>query len=397
MNCREAAYLSSLTWKKHPTHHKLQKWIEDYSPKEKDIALAKEIAFGTIKRWISLRYITKDLLPKHYTFKDQILFFQAAYQHYFMDKVPLYAIVDASVEIAKKHLGKAKGKMFNAVLRQMPQKLKELEEVKDDLSLYYSYPAFFINQLPRHNCVKVLEVMNRFYPPCFRLRKGPILGKVCYQNHLTSVHIEDKKLWPELIKDPNIYIQNVTYTYFIDTFSELIKTPATILDLCASPGGKSLALYDLFPNADITANDITPEKMALLKENKRKYQMALNLTMHPAESYPLDKKYDLILLDLPCSGSGVLGKRPEARHRLTASEIKKHSALQKKILKRASSLLNAGGSIWYMTCSILQQENEKIIEWALSLGLQEIKSLKIFPNEEGWDGGFAALLQQELL
>ncbi len=400
MKARKAAFLASLTWEKKPVDRKLAQWIAKESPTGHEIALAKEIAFGTIKRWISLEYLLQDALPKRYREAEKLLFLQAGYQYLFMDGIPFYALVSETVDIAKEKFGKSKGKLFNALLRKLPERVGSLEVVQENLSLVYSYPEFFVNKMLFHygteKTKELLETMNRFYPPTFRVREEvdfPI--EILYKNYLTAARSSEKKRWNALLTNKKIYIQNVTFIYLMDQlFSHLKQQPKKILDLCAAPGGKTLILSDLYPEASILANDVTEEKQSLLEENREKYKASFSITSHLAEKYPTDRKYDLILLDAPCSGSGVLGKRAEARYRLTPKKIQEQVALQKKMVERTLSLMNEGGSLWYMTCSILPEENEEIVAYAKKIGFKEEISFLQLPNQEGWDGGYASWLSK---
>lgn len=396
MHARKAAFLSSVRWRTTPVHKKLAEWTEKERPSLSDIALAKEIALGSIKRWISLEYLLQDLLPKRYTQEEKLLFFQAGYQFLFMDSIPLYAIVSQTVDIARERFGSNKAKLFNAILRKLPERVRSLHEKEEDLSIFYSYPPCFVEKLllsyGNKQTKELLKTMNAFYSPSCRVRKKVLYPmEILFQNHLIAAK-PSKEVWSQLLKDPAIYIQNVTFIYLMDyLFSKQKEVPKKILDLCAAPGGKTLILADLYPNASITANDIGKEKLLLLQENREKYQSHFTITSHPAEKYPLQEKYDLILLDAPCSGSGVLGKRAEARYRLTPKQIQEQIALQKKMIQRALSLLTPKGALWYMTCSILPEENEEMAEYAKSLGLHLHTTFLQLPNPQGWDGGYAAL------
>jgi 16S rRNA (cytosine967-C5)-methyltransferase len=103
----------------------------------------------------------------------------------------------------------------------------------------------------------------------------------------------------------------------------------------------------------------------------------------------------VIILDVPCSNSGVFNKRPEARWRLTAESLQELKEIQMKLLGHAAELLASGGVVWYLTCSILRDENEGLLSKACEqFGLVVEYSQTVLPNEDGWDGGFGALLRK---
>jgi 16S rRNA (cytosine967-C5)-methyltransferase len=195
--------------------------------------------------------------------------------------------------------------------------------------------------------------------------------------------------------DQNLYIQNITPALLCMRLSEkMTEVPCRILDLCASPGGKLLMAHDLFPQAELYANDVSEDKMRKVRENLKKYDVTAHLTIGIGEKYPTSQRFDLIILDVPCSNTGVLNKRPEARFRLNREYLDPLKAAQLRLLKHARELISEKGFIWYMTCSILPEENEQIVDCACELyGLKMISCCLQLPNREGYDGGYAALLQ----
>jgi 16S rRNA (cytosine967-C5)-methyltransferase len=175
-------------------------------------------------------------------------------------------------------------------------------------------------------------------------------------------------------------IQNVTQAQLMQRLAQGVQTaPKRILDLCAAPGGKTLMLRDLYPDAWILANDISAKRLERLHENQRKYGMAQQISCLAASDLQTDQLFDLVVVDAPCSNSGVLHKRPEARWRLDQPNNLQET--QRELLTQARRLLAPGGVIWYLTCSILSCENQQITGQPGQL---------ILPNSEGWDGGYAA-------
>ncbi|MEI8365729.1 MAG: hypothetical protein WCF65_04840 [Parachlamydiaceae bacterium] len=197
---------------------------------------------------------------------------------------------------------------------------------------------------------------------------------------------------------PEIYIQNATSVALIADLAERTAKPKRILDLCASPGGKLLATHDTFPEAELFANDLSEEKILRLSQNLTKYGVKAHLSCGPGENYTSDVRFDVIILDVPCSNSGVLNKRAEARWRLAPEMIEALHVKQRALIAHAQTLLAPGGVIWYITCSILKSENEAMIAEIASQTSPKLQvqfSRTILPNTDGWDGGFAALFHYE--
>lgn len=366
MLARDAAFLSLIGQKY--IDESLQSWKDKENPSQKDFNLAYEIASGTCRRFLSLEYIAKQhirSLPKKK--KERFLLYMTLYQIYFLERVPLYAILSESVELAKKHLSSHFAKFLNATFRNFKKK----EIVYPNISLEYSYPTFFVERIPQ---VDILQAMNQVYPVQARVRKTHEI-----------ILVEDIK---EAAKDSSLYIQNGTFVQLVKKLSSFLeKSPKKILDLTAAPGGKLIMIHDLYPKAALYANDLHVKQ---LQANLEKYHVHAHVTEMSALDYPATVKFDLILCDVPCSNSGVLGKRPEARWRLNETSVKQHQEKQVAILKHAKTLLAKGGRIWYMTCSIIRDENEEVVAQS---GLQKIYEETHFPTKEGLDGGYGALLK----
>jgi len=247
--------------------------------------------------------------------------------------------------------------------------------------------------------VEILRIQNKAPEVIVRLRPNapanPSLVKLD-DGVPAAVFKKGDSLTP-IITSRDYYIQNATPIALIQELSVRTEiAPKKILDLCASPGGKLLAAHDYFPSAVLFANDVSPDKVHRLAENLKKYEVDAHLTCGLGEDYPGSEKFDLIILDVPCSNSGVLNKRPEARWRLAPESLSDLKDKQLALMRHAASLCATNGAIWYLTCSILKEENDLIAEQAAKeYGLHLVYSKTILPNDKGYDGGFAALLKTE--
>jgi 16S rRNA (cytosine967-C5)-methyltransferase len=194
---------------------------------------------------------------------------------------------------------------------------------------------------------------------------------------------------------PNYYIQNITPISLVNALAKETSYPKSILDLCASPGGKLLAAHDIFPKAHLFANDVSDEKIERLKANFGKYGVEASFSTTLGQHFVSNSTFDLVILDVPCSNSGVLNKRAEARWRIDREALESLLKVQKELLKAASLLTAHHGSIWYMTCSLLKEENEEIVlQFCRESHYKIVKMLSFLPNEEGFDGGFGAHLMK---
>lgn len=406
---REAAYLALMASIRNEDFiaHSLDNWIRKQNPEKRDSAFAYEIASGSARMALALDYIAAQLSTNrklNLKMKERALLRTAIYQHYFMEKVPLYAIVNETIELAKKYCHKTFIPYLNALLRKLEQNSPALPsgDKPEELSIHYSYPLYFVEKLivdyGRGAAESILKNGNAPPKTMARVRLNTDLNqdafkflKVMDSSGLPVAIIDKAASLSALAEMPEIYIQNGTPVALIAALAEQIRPPSRVLDLCASPGGKLLAVHDLYPNAKLFANDVSNEKLLRLSQNLQKYHVQATLSCGPGEGYASGNAFDLIILDVPCSNSGVLNKRPEARWRLNAEALRDLERTQKALIKHAASLLAPGGAIWYMTCSILKEENEGIVQ---DQGLKVEYTKTILPNNEGWDGGFCALLKK---
>ncbi|KAF3362624.1 Uncharacterized protein PHSC3_000863 [Chlamydiales bacterium STE3] len=395
---REAAFLALCSAEKGESY--LQEWLEDWrtknTPGEKDERLAQEIAFGTMRMQLTLDSFASQLADNQKIKlkpKVRILLRTALYQATMMDKIPLYALVNETVRIAKKYFSIPTANFLNALLRKIEGHCFSLPEGSQpqELSLRFSYPLALVENLIKtfgeEKTKGILEVGNQ--PPKLMVRKLHTSQIEMQQIESTSLHAFMTSL--------NFYIQNSTpATLFHHLASANPFDPQVILDLCASPGGKLLLAHDYFPTAKLFANDISEAKLRKLKENIEKYQLQVDISCGPGESYPKGRSFDLIIADVPCSNTGVLNKRPEARWRFSESSLENLKATALSIVGHATTLLAPNGRIWFMTCSILKEENEDLIaEICQKLSMKCTHQELILPHLNGADGGFAAELQHK--
>lgn len=446
-NPREAAFWSVKDFMKKGTfaHKSLSHCLSKQKLSHLDRQLAFQIAYGSIQRKLSLDLIAKKLTNKKKVklkVKEKALLHTALYQLIFLDKIPFYAVLSESLKLARKYTHKTFQNFLSALLHRYQQSPPLLPQGNDpsDWSLRFSYPEFLIKKLledhGKIHCKNILSLGNEKQTPMLRLRRPTLKGseeretigcardftpltkkvetnnskqkdrafsstdkesflKTPLSTSLSIYTIESKDLENKnLTESPHFYIQNATPIFLMAQLAKITPYPATILDLCASPGGKTLMAYDLFPKSRIWANDVTDKKMLRLEENIKKYHIPVNLSCTKGESYKEDQSFDLLILDVPCSNTGVLNKRPEARWRSPKS-LKDCLLTQNALLEKALRLTHKNSYIWYLTCSILKEENEYCIQnFCQKHPLELIFSQCILPNVAGWDGGFAACLKR---
>jgi 16S rRNA (cytosine967-C5)-methyltransferase len=174
----------------------------------------------------------------------------------------------------------------------------------------------------------------------------------------------------------------------------------TILDLCAAPGGKTALMAEQMNNrGTIYATDVDPQRLALVRENCQRLGVEIVKIYREPSELPKGIQFDAVLADVPCSNSGVMARRCEVRYRITPQAVKNLASTQYTILKKAAAMVRPGGRLVYSTCSILTEENHRLIERSLGhhSDYSLARDLLTLPRPESaetdeMDGGFAALL-----
>lgn len=424
MNSRETAYLALLNFLKDGSFvaETIEKWRNSDKPSSADLHLAQEIAYGSVRMSLALDELARQASSKkslNLKLKEKALVRTAVYQLWSMDRLPAYAVINESLKIARKYCHHHFVAFLNALLRNFASLPKTLPQGNSihDLSTRYSYPQRFIQELqsnyPEDAVLQILEAGNTPSQTMVRMR----LNETALVQDALSDHFEitfdkppllvgrllDTSLMDAIVKSSAYYIQNITPVDLVSSLSQHTPAPHHVLDLCASPGGKLIAVHDIFPNAELHANDVSAGKLVKLNFNLDKYKIKATLSCSNGEEFSPAQRFDLVILDVPCSNSGVLNKRPEARWRFkefcNSSPNEDDLALiinkQLALIKHALTLLKPGGCIWYLTCSILKSENEQVVEHACrEWGMTASCMQTILPNKQGWDGGFGCILKQ---
>ncbi len=409
---RAAAFHALMAWERTHTFidDSITRWKAHAAPSKLDVDLAYELACGTLRMQRYLDYQAKRVTANHKLpakLAEKVLLRLALYQWFFLDRMPPHAIVNEMVALSKETASPHFARFINGLLRNID---REHAQVPENLADRYSYTDFFVEQLVQHydqaRAEKILQAENRPCPFMARLRCDPnaetrALLKDAIQDGQMYV-FEGSAPIGAIAASPSFYIQNKTQPYLLwQCAKRLEKPPKTILDMCAAPGGKTVLLHDLFPTSMLVANDVSPAKVALLQENLTKYGIAARVHCGRGEELQLqelqlEQRFDLIVVDAPCSNSGVLYKCPEARWRLQKQAINELTQQQFRLLQSAARLLAPGGRIWYSTCSILPEENEALLEKiAPELGLElDGEPVMVLPGEMqyGEGGGIFGLV-----
>lgn len=387
----------------------------------KEVAFVRELVFGALKLNIKLDYAINYLKDKkaRIKLKDRILLRLGLYQLDYMDSVPDYAAVNETIAIAKK-LVKNKVGLINAILRGYIRKKQEIEDsinylpYIESLSVKYSYPSWFVREIINDGAVeRVLQCGNEKAPLCIRANLKKITREALVEkiNELGieafpgsakgAINIKGSGIFDtELYKKGYFSVQDESSQLAIEALD--IKG-CKVLDLCCGRGGKTFAIIEQCKNVEVISMDKYEHKILQMKDEAKRLGHEVNIAVNDLfDGNNLDKHcrlYDTIkyvILDVPCTGSGTVRRRPEIKYAGEDNKLANLVKLQKALLERGAKLTNAEDHLVYMTCSIFQKENMDNIDAFLKKH-SEFKLLQYrqyTPEKDGTDGFFFADLKR---
>lgn len=360
---------------------------------QRDRALLTQLVYGTIRHQGSL----DELIPKNTPLINRIILRLAGFQLFFLTRIPHYAVVNESVELAKKTGGRKSAGFINAVLRNWCRKPPE---IKDTLS----HPEWLVKRWKKlfgpGETEKLCEFNNGIPPLIVRLNTlkeipEAVLEQFEETGHTPAFRLKEKKPIRELkgYKEGLFQVQDLSGMYVIELLD--VKQGVDVLDLCASPGGKTCYMAQIMKNTGrITAVDVSKEKIGLIEENCKRLGIGIVKTVIGDGRKIRLGSFDRILVDAPCSNTGVFRRRVEARWRLKPSDFRRLADIQLELLENAVGQLKLDGKLVYSTCSIDPEENEKVVEKFLKKhwDFRMAGSIKKVPYADNMDGVFGALL-----
>ena len=387
-------------------------------------AFVRELVYGVLENKIYLDYILDILIPsglRQVKTSDITILRMGIYQIAFMNSVPEYAAVNESVSMAKKFC-KGRDSFINGVLRGYIKKKDTIKLPKKDedlvgyLSIKYSFLPWivelWISQYGAEDAEKILCASNE--KPNLTIRINQLktdrstLKKILIELGFSAIEstLSDKVLIvsgsgileTQVYKDGLFSVQDEASVIAIETLGP--KENEIVADVCAAPGGKSLAIAELMGNkGKIYSMDIYDHKLSLIEgEAKRLGISIINVLNHdgqiPEES--LINKCNKVLVDGPCSGLGVIRKKPEIKYKTITDDGVALGEKQLQILSVASKYLLDGGTLLYSTCTINKIENESVIEHFLNINknFDLVEKKQFLPNIDGTDGFFICKMKK---
>ncbi|HEV2696409.1 MAG TPA: 16S rRNA (cytosine(967)-C(5))-methyltransferase RsmB [Terriglobales bacterium] len=338
-----------------------------------DHGLATELVMGVL-RW---RRVLDEAIAEHSSqpltkldIEVLIALRLGAYQCLFLDRIPARASINESVELVKRARKTSAAGFANAVLRKLSQAKPDLLK----LPVCSSHPAWLVE---RWHKIYGATAAQRI---CEYDQKPPATGvRVCDSALLAELRKDAIALEASdfLAKSFRVISGDITRTAALrerrltiqDEASQLVALLVaggnSILDCCAAPGGKTRVIAEASADSEIIALELHPHRARLLK--KLVPQQNVKIIAADARAMPLNKSFDGVLVDAPCSGTGTLARNPEIKWRLQPADLERLQIYQIQILASAMKQVAPGGRVVYSTCSLEPEENERVVEEVLKL------------------------------
>ncbi len=390
-----------------------------------DKRFIKRLTEGCIERRIELDYYLNQYasVPVN-KMKPLIrcLMRMGVYQILYMDSIPDAAACNEAVKLAvKRKFVNLKG-FVNGVLRKIAANKENMplpEEEKEPLqylSVKYSMPEWtvemWLQEYGKEDTQKILEGLSAIHPVSVRFRTDLTAAeRATYIQawEQTGAVVQESTLLPyvytltgvdgisslEGFEEGTFTVQDVSSALSVEAAG--IKATDICMDICAAPGGKTMLAAE--KAARVLSRDVSEYKVELIQENCRRMQIEEKVTTEVWDATVYDAKKqeyaDIVLMDVPCSGLGVMGKKRDIKYHVTPDSLESLTQLQKQIVESSWQYVKKGGVLLYSTCTINKKENQEMVKWiceSFPFVLEEERQL--LPGFEEADGFYYARLRR---
>ena len=441
MDAREVALLTLNTCQRQGgwSDGVLKKQLAAAGLDSRDAALATQLCFGVVQNQLLLDFYLSNfsnIALKRMEGKVVQTLRLGAYQLLFMDKIPHSAAVNSSVDLVKRHCKNQRAVgMVNAVLRSLERSLDNLPVIPNSdpvnyLSVLYSHPEWLVKEylltLDFEETTKLLAAHNAQPPMTVMVNTTKVTQEVL-MGELTACGVE-VQLHPWLsnclVLSRTGNLENLRafqegWFYVQDPASRMAvlaldpRKGEKLLDCCAAPGGKSFASAIAMENSGtVISCDLHPHKKKLIQAGADRLGLSV-IEPNTADARTFrpewEGAFDKVIVDAPCSGLGVIRKKPDIRYK-EPGELDALPAIQLDILRNASRYVKAGGALLYSTCTVRKGENEGVVTAFLAehpefkiesfvlpgpAGACEGGMVTLWPHRHDTDGFFICKLRKE--
>lgn len=410
----------------------LKEYIARDALDSRDAAFASRLCYGVLQNRMLLDFYLSQKVKGSLTKLQPVvldILRLGAYQLFFCDRVPVSAAVNEAVEQTKKYANRAASGLVNGVLRALARE-KETIRQPDDLATKYSHPQPLVellkDSLPDGELEAFLAADNEAAPTC--LQVNPLRASFAeVQQALTDSGVRyEMHPWLKdamlvsgtgsveslpLFQDGKVFVQDAAARLAARCAG--VTPDMRVLDCCAAPGGKSFAMAMQMENrGEIISCDIHAHKTALIEKGAARLGISIITAMQNdarAEKPEWSEAFDAVVADVPCSGLGVIRKKPDIRYKDLA-QTEGLPAIQQAILETVCRYVKPGGTLLYSTCTVLRRENEDVVNdflrahpefspepLPLPVGLKEDGTgmLTLYPHRHACDGFFICRLRRK--
>lgn len=395
------------------SHLVIRSTLKQYSElEERDRAFLMRLIRGTVERVLTLDAILNHFSKvKVHKMKPAIrtILRMSVYQLQYMDAVPAHAVCNEAVKLTVwQNLSGLKG-YVNGVLRAVSRQRDLFPQANANqqpslyLSLKYSVPEWLVHMLIQtYGFVQTEQVLQA------QMQPEPVAvwcNTLCQSLETLYEKLQQEGLQPEALpyQLAGFYLQNVSHleesasfqegAFLIQDVSSMLAGEVTapkredlVLDVCAAPGGKALHTAIMMEGTGkVQAADLTKQKIDLICQTVARTGLKnIQAIVWDAREFRADmaEQADLVIADLPCSGLGIIGRKPEIKYRIQEEDIHALAMLQREILSVVWQYVKPGGRLVYSTCTMTPEENQQNYEWFLGNYPMERESLDIYLSEE---------------
>lgn len=351
---------------------------------DKDKGLVTELVYGTVARKMTLEWYLAHFIADRDKLASWVyyLLMVSFYQLLFLDKIPAHAVVNEAVNLAKqRESDRGAYKLVNAVLRQLlregapnPDEIKRLNK---RYSIKYSLPVWLvakvIGEYGQERAEAIFESLFKRNKASIRVTNPDKVQELAdltgtLPSALSSVglvkasgHFADDQLF----KSGQITIQDESSQLVAPTLA--LKGDEEVLDACAAPGGKTAHIASYLTTGHVTALDLYDHKIDLIKENARRLGLENRVITKKLDARQVHQafapdSFDKILVDAPCSGIGLIRRKPDIKYHKNQQDFANLQAIQLEILSSVCQTLRKNGIMKYSTCTIFREENQDVLE-----------------------------------
>lgn len=407
INEREIALdiLMEVNEKEQYIHVLLNDALRKYQYLEKnERAFISRLVKGTMERRLTLDYVINQVSSVRVNKMKPLirnLMRMSVYQMMYMEQVPVSAVCNEAVKLAKKRKFTNLSGFVNGVMRNISRQLPQIK-LPDDLSIKYSVPQELVGMLEASYGREMTELILESF-----LKEKKVSA-------ITNTVKITKKELVNLLKSQGITVEDAPYVEdafilsdynYLDDIEEfsagmfqiqdissmlagVIASPAkdsTVLDVCAAPGGKSIfAALMMSGTGHVISRDVSERKTGQIEENVERLGLSnIDVEVSDAAVHNIEDEdmADMLIADLPCSGIGIIGRKPDIKYNVSRDKIDGIIQLQRKILDSIYSDVKHGGYIVYSTCTLNSQENEENVRYIKSKGFEAVDITASLPEK----------------